>query len=73
MMNERLLYLAQQNEADLLTFGLENLAYLRPVEVEDGNMVGIYAADGTQMAVMASRDEAIATIRQYEMTPMSVH
>ncbi|SME93121.1 hypothetical protein SAMN06265365_101557 [Tistlia consotensis] len=61
------------SQQDFLAFGLNDVAYLRDVETEDGVVVGIFAADGTRMAVMKDLSTAAAAVRQNEMEPLSVH
>ena len=61
---------------DLANWGIENVAYVKPIdknESEDGNSYGIFAADGTELAQMGNRDEAIITIRQNDLQALSVH
>lgn len=58
---------------DLATWGIENVAYVKPVNGEGGNSYGIFAADGTKLAQMQNRDEAIITIRQNDLEALSVH
>ena len=59
--------------ADFATIGVNEVAYVRKVEGEKGQLYGIFAADGTQLAVAASSDLAFAAIRQNEMEPLSLH
>lgn len=54
-------------------FGMQDVAYIRSVVVNDEPGFAICAADGTQVAVMSSREVAIATVRQHELEPLSVH
>lgn len=64
----------QMSNQDFLAFGLEDIAYVKPLEEEnDDGAFGIFAADGTRMAVMASEDVAIATIRQHDLQPQRLH
>lgn len=58
---------------DLMVLGMEHFAYVKPVEVEGVTAYAVHAADGTRIAVMASRELAIATIRHHELDPVSVH
>ena len=58
---------------DLMALGLEQLAYIKPVEVEGDAVFAVHAADGTQIAIMKSRDSAVAAIRHHELEAMSVH
>jgi hypothetical protein len=58
---------------DLMALGLQQVAYVKPIVVEGADAVAVHAADGTQMAVLASRDLAFAAIRQNNLEPASVH
>lgn len=53
--------------------GMQDVAYIRSLIVNDEPVFAIYAADGTQVAVMSNRDVAVATVRQHELEPLSVH
>jgi hypothetical protein len=33
----------------------------------------VHAADGTQITVLPDRDIAVATVRQHDLEPLSVH
>lgn len=61
------------SQQDFTSFGLEDLAYVKLVDVEGQRMHAIHAADGTPLTVIQGRDLAFATVRQHEMEPMSVH
>ncbi len=58
---------------ELALFGMQDLAYIKPHI--DGGEAGfaVHAADGTQIAVIADRDIAFATVRQHDLEPLSVH
>ena len=58
---------------DLMALGLQRIAYVKPVEVEGNAAFAVHAADGTQIAIMTSRDQAVAAIRHHELEPLSVH
>jgi hypothetical protein len=58
---------------ELALFGLQDLAYVKPVIVENRKGFAVHAADGTQIAVLADRDLAFATLRQHDLEPLSVH
>jgi hypothetical protein len=53
--------------------GMQNLAYIKPITVNDGLAFAIHAADGTPMAVMTERLIAEAAVRQHDLEPVSVH
>jgi hypothetical protein len=59
------------NELGLL--GMEDLAYVKPVVIDGAGAFAVYAANGTQIAVMADREVAFAVVRQHDMEPVSVH
>ena len=58
---------------EFVSLGMQHLAYIKPVTVNDRPMFSIHAADGTPMAVMEDRVVAEAAVRQHELEPMSVH
>ncbi|HLJ65395.1 MAG TPA: DUF1150 family protein [Stellaceae bacterium] len=59
--------------AEFALLGMQDIAYIRPVTINDEVTFAIHAADGTQVAVLRDRDVAIATIRQHDLEPLSVH
>ena len=58
---------------DFLSLGVSQVAYVKPLEQDGDSYFAIYAADGTQMAVLANRDAALAVIRQHDMEPLTLH
>ncbi|WP_448202793.1 DUF1150 family protein [Azospirillum sp. sgz302134] len=58
---------------DFAAFGVDHVAYVRPVEVDGNPAFSVHAADGTPLTVLAERDVAFATVRQNDMEPLSVH
>jgi hypothetical protein len=58
---------------DLMQLGLQEVAYVKPVQIDGQSAVAVHAADGTQMAVMRSRESAFAAVRQNDLEPVSVH
>lgn len=64
----------QMSSGDFAAFGLSDVAYVKLVKTEDGELAfAIHAADGRPVAVMADRDVAFAAIRQNDLEPVSVH
>jgi hypothetical protein len=54
--------------------GMQDMAYIKRVAGSDGVVgFGVYAADGTQVALLPDREVAFATVRQHELEPLSVH
>ncbi|MBF0247921.1 MAG: DUF1150 family protein [Alphaproteobacteria bacterium] len=58
---------------DLASWGIEDVAYVKPITVKGVESYGIFAADGTELTTVDNRDEAIVTIRQNELEAFSVH
>ena len=53
--------------------GMQDVAYVKGVTVNDDRAFAIHAADGTELAVVPDRDTAFATLRQHDLEPVSVH
>lgn len=58
---------------DLLMLGIKDMAYMREIEVDGATAVGLFAANGQQIAVMEDRQEAVAAAWQNGLAPMTVH
>ena len=58
---------------DLGPYGLETMAYVKPVTVDGQRYHSVHAADGTPLTIIAERDLAFATVRQHDLEPASVH
>jgi hypothetical protein len=58
---------------DLARLGMNFVAYVKPIVVEEELRFAICAADGTQMGLAPNRELAFAAIRQHELEPLSVH
>jgi hypothetical protein len=72
MMNgiEKLRHISPQEFAHL---GMQDVAYIKRVVVNDEAGFAIHAADGTQVALMRDQEVAFATVRQHDLEPLSVH
>jgi len=57
----------------LMTMGVSDLAYVRPIQIEGQNLFAVYAADGTQLTVLPSYELAVVTIRRNDLEPVSIH
>lgn len=53
--------------------GAPQLAYVAPIEREQGKGFGIFAANGNLLGVVATRELAFAAARQNELEAVSVH
>ena len=58
---------------DFLLLGVNDIAYVKPGEVDGKDVFLVFSADGTQMATMANREVAFAAVRQNGMEALSVH
>lgn len=67
---EKLRHISPQEFAML---GMQDVAYIRRFVANDEPAFAIHAADGTQVAVLRDRDVALATCRQHDLEPLSLH
>ena len=58
---------------DFMALGLDDLAYVRAMEIDGQTVFAVHAADGRQLAVLPSREVAFSTVLKNDMTPVSVH
>ncbi len=58
---------------ELALLGMQDMAYIKRVIVNDVAGYAVHAADGTQIAVIPDRNVAFATVRQHDLEPVSVH
>jgi hypothetical protein len=65
--------LRQLSAADWARFGVQEIAYVRPVLVNGVKAVAIHAADGTQIGAAPNVPMAVAAILQHELAPALVH
>ncbi len=61
------------SQQDFLALGVNDIAYIKTVQVDGRAQYAIYAADGTEMTVLANRDVAFAAVVRNDMEPLSVH
>jgi hypothetical protein len=63
----------QMSRQELALFGMQDIAYVKPVVVDGEKSYAIHAADGTAITVVTDRDTAFAMLRQHDLEPASVH
>lgn len=61
------------SQDDWAAFAVDDLAFVKAVHEGGIDAFAIHAADGTQLAVLGSRDVAFAAVRQHGLEPVSVH
>lgn len=67
-------FLKGLSDQDFLRIGINEIAYMRPVgEIAGDKSIGIYAADGTQLGVLESKDRALEAMRHNDLVPVTVH
>jgi len=54
-------------------FGVNNVAYVKPVLHEGAEAFGVFSADGTLLDVAESREHALTEIRQRRLRAAVVH
>jgi hypothetical protein len=63
----------QMSSRELALFGMQDLAYVKAVLINGATAFAVHAADGTQITVLPDREIALATVRQHDLEPLSVH
>ena len=64
----------QITASEFANLGLEHIAYVKPVILDDGRAAcAIHAADGQELTTVEDRDIAFATVLQNDLEPLSVH
>jgi hypothetical protein len=58
---------------EFTTLGMQDFAYVRPVTVDGASAFGAFAADGTPLGAMETRELAFAALKQHDLEPVSVH
>ncbi len=69
--NEMLSRTASMHE--LALWGLQDIAYVKRVTVNDETGWAIHSADGANIGMALDRDVAFAAVRQHDLEPVSVH
>tara|TARA_Y100000588_G_scaffold129399_1_gene141680 strand:+ start:11983 stop:12222 length:240 start_codon:yes stop_codon:yes gene_type:complete len=60
-------------EDEFASLGIDDMAYVKLKSTIGKNTYSIHTADGSEVAVVESREVAFATITQNELNPLSVH
>ena len=58
---------------DFATLGVEDIAFVKPVQANSTAAYSIHAADGTEIGLVSDRNVAFAAVRQHDLEPLSVH
>ena len=65
--------LAPDLEAAMAVLEDPTIAYVKSIIVDGDPAYGVYAADGTELAILADREVAFAAALSHDYTPVSVH
>jgi hypothetical protein len=57
----------------LAQLGMQQIAYIKPVVVDDNACFAIHAADGTPLALAGELDVAWRAVFEHDMVPVRVH
>lgn len=65
----------KQNASELRTITLDMMpvSYVRPVQTDKGVHYAVCSADGTALAMFATREAAYFAAKQHDLEPVSVH
>ncbi|HVH76001.1 MAG TPA: DUF1150 family protein [Stellaceae bacterium] len=66
-------WLAEISQGEFARLGIEQIAYVKQVVVNDVVGYAVHAADGTQIALLPSRELAAATLMQHDIEALSLH
>ena len=58
---------------DFKDFGMQQIAYIRAVDNDNNTIYSIRSADGEEISVMDTLDQAIIATRQNDLEPVTVH
>jgi hypothetical protein len=59
--------------SDFAAYGMQQIAYVKPVEAEGKPAFAVHAADGTPLTTLPEREVAYAVVRQNDLEPVSTH
>ncbi len=65
--------LRQLTAREFAALGMEYVAYVKPAHVDGRDAYTIHAADGREVAVVETQALAVATVRQNDLEPLSLH
>lgn len=58
---------------DFLALGIRDVAYVKPVMIDNRQAYAIHAADGTPLTVMNDMSAALGLILNNELEPVTLH
>jgi hypothetical protein len=61
------------SSVDLAALGLPDVAYIKPVTIDDATAYAVFAADGRRIGMLPTREAALAAMREHGLEPASIH
>jgi len=58
--------------AELAALGLQGVAYIKPVVIDEATAYAVFAADGTEIGALPTREAALAAVRENGLEPVSL-
>ncbi|MBT7942087.1 MAG: DUF1150 family protein [Alphaproteobacteria bacterium] len=58
---------------DFIDWGLSEVAYVKPVDMDGRTVYAVFAANGQQLGLMENRTTALAALFQNDLEPISLH
>ncbi len=58
---------------DLFLWGMAGVAYVKPMELEDGRYYGVFTAAGGPLTYALTLDEALREVRRRDLEPLVAH
>jgi hypothetical protein len=71
-MNE-MSWIRELSAQDFAGLGLNQIAYVRPIEHDGQKGFAVHAANGQRLTIVPTREAAIAVIVHNELEPVTVH
>ena len=73
MQTDSKISLAADLQAAMAALEDPTIAYVKAITVDGDPAYAVYAADGTELAILADREVAFAAALSHDYTPVSVH
>jgi hypothetical protein len=58
---------------DFLTFGMQEIAYIKPITLKGIAAFAVHAADGTPLSIMDTLNDALLAVKQNDLEAVVVH
>jgi hypothetical protein len=63
----------RMTDKDMIALGVSNIAYVKPVIINQVKAYAIHTADGVEVTTVPSQELADVVIRQNDLEPVRVH